>query len=368
MAAALTVIVVASVLYLRANAPSPRVILQGAPPVPELASKYTTRYEFVSPEVGWAAVAQYLDQQRFWIFRTTDGARHWEKRFSGATQQGAPLLLQFFDRDRGFVLLDRVYRTTDGGSHWDVISVPDQAPDFGFVDPDRGWALDLGHVYSTVDGGMTWRTAGIVPGPADYGGKGGLMSLNFRPDGEGWIGATAESPLVYKTIDGGASWTAVQLPPLPSGQPTGKGFPSATPMFHTSVLLSPGNGVVAFDYGDFGDGQAYVSFDAGRTWRPITAPTDRWFSDGLSFVDARHWWWASSGSLFTTSDAGQSWTYVVTTSPDQMSDWGLGLATPIDARHGWCVTTAPGRTAGSGLAMSSDGGRHWSPANVPKPG
>jgi hypothetical protein len=72
------------------------------------------------------------------------------------------------------------------------------------------------------------------------------------------------------------------------------------------------------------------------------------------------------GALFKSSDAGASWKQVSL----QIDDWDY-LPQVIDAKHAWAQMVAPFPQAnafnGTGLAITSDGGLHWSPVNVPNP-
>jgi photosystem II stability/assembly factor-like uncharacterized protein len=364
IAAALTAIVVAGLLYLRATEPPPRVILRSGPPIPQLGSGFRVDYDFVTPRDGWAVVAKYVGVSEFWIYRTTDGAQHWVREFSGPITQGAPVSIQFFDRVHGIAQLDRVYRTEDGGSHWTRISVPDDSPDLVFVNPSLGWALDARQLYTTVDGGLTWQTGGLIPQAFLNTGKGGAFGpLQFRATGEGWAGATADQPTVYTTADGGKTWRPIVLRAFPRPPVAGKPY-----FTETFVGLVPG-GVLAMASDDFGNGRAYASFDGGRSWRSIQLPP-RIDQGGGSFslVETRLWFASSSGLLYRSSDAGTTWISIPTITALTMSNWVLGTIHMIDARQGWAASTLQASTAGSGLAMTSDGGVHWTPVDVPRPG
>jgi hypothetical protein len=89
------------------------------------------------------------------------------------------------------------------------------------------------------------------------------------------------------------------------------------------VYLIPGAGVMAVTT----DGQGIVvgltSFDGGSTWRRLSPPPGETTFDDYVFQDA----WAQMQVVFPN------------TNPPQ----------------------------GTGLAMSSDGGVHWKPVNVPNP-
>ncbi len=375
IAAALAVIVVAGLLYLRANVPTSSAV-HGAPSVPIVSGQYSVGYDFISPSLGWAVVMQRQNSPTFWVYETTDGARSWAKRFTGHVAQGEPATVHFFDRDHGIFYAGVLYRTSDGGAHWSAISLPEGTPSFVFASATRGWAVafepdpaSTAHLYSTVDGGLFWNR--LEPGSYPWA-EGGTPNLDFRADGEGWTGADGAGPTVYSTRDGGASWRAIALPVAqPSGvtptPPSGKGFPLG---YHTSVVLLPGNGVIA-QVADYSGavGGAFTSFDHGQSWRLIPPPPAPAELADLSFVDSRHWWASRWDILFKTSDAGQTWTPVHTVPPDIPGDWTFGPAHVIDSGHAWLqMTSANRRNGASGLEMTSDGGVHWVAANVPEPG
>jgi BNR/Asp-box repeat len=360
--AALTVIVVAGFLYLRATAPQPSPIL-GASPVPQIGSQYRVDYNFTSAKTGWAAVAQYTELlPRFWIYRTTDGARTWQEQFHGSTIQGAPLSLQFFDANHGILVVDRVYRTDDGGGHWSVISLPDGTPVFGFASGRRGWAVDGAQLYVTDDGGLTWQAKSQVPGSHFAAGNAGPGSIQFSAGGEGWEGTTADQPTVYVSNDNGTTWRPVALPPFPSLATAGKPL-----FFETSIQLIPDGGVIAVAHDDFGRDMNFSSHDHGRTWQAIELPSAsiRFFT----FVGARHWFASFQNVLYETRDGGLTWDSVRMSVSLGIIDWTLGSARMIDATHGWAVITSPAsRDASSGLVMTSDGGMNWTTVSVPRPG
>jgi len=374
IAAALTVIVVAGLIYLRPAAPASAVV-KGPPTVPIVPALYSVSYDFISPSVGWAVAVERQGSPRVWVYQTTDGARTWQGRFTGHDAMGGSATIHFFDRDHGLLYAGVLYRTNDGGAHWSVISLPEGTPNFVFASATRGWAVvsefdqqATTHLYSTVDGGLFWHRVDSSPPPgAALWGRALPMTLGFRSDGEGWTGTEESSPTVYSTRDGGGSWRAIALPMPARVTPTpgGKGFFG----YNTFVVLLPVNGVVAQVGDGFGNTWMFTSFDRGQSWRSISPPPSPAELSDLSFVDSRHWWASRWDNLFKTSDAGQTWTPVATVTPDISGDWTFGPAQVIDAKHAWLVMSSVNRrNAATGLMMTSDGGLNWTAANVPKPG
>jgi len=371
MTAALTVIVVSGLLYLRSAGPSP-ANYAGPARLSQLAGRYWPDFYFVTPSLGWAAIAQ-MDSDRVWVFRTTDGSSHWQMQFVTTEPSPRAPMIRFFDTGNGYLFTWRLYRTSDGGAHWETISLPDATEDFALASPRRGWAVDNAaappSLYATTDGGLTWHLVGEAPAPL-YGK--GFRGYDFRPSGEGWAGVQAGTPTVYATFDGGASWRPIGLPPPPQPipQPVGKGYPSV-PTYVTAILLTPGNGVVVDELEDFGGESFFVTRDRGATWNPVSGPPPPATFRDITFIDSRQWWASRFGVLFKSSDAGRTWR-PVTTVIDIPGDWTAGSAHGIDSRHAWLLLTAqisPAvRIQARMLLMSSDGGLHWGPVNVPQPG
>jgi photosystem II stability/assembly factor-like uncharacterized protein len=68
----------------------------------------------------------------------------------------------------------------------------------------------------------------------------------------------------------------------------------------------------------------------------------------------------SANALFKSADAGRSWRQAATIQPGlQFSEAGI-----LDSTHAWASMFAVG---GYGLALTHDGGLHWTLARVPAP-
>jgi photosystem II stability/assembly factor-like uncharacterized protein len=78
----------------------------------------------------------------------------------------------------------------------------------------------------------------------------------------------------------------------------------------------------------------------------------------VAYQDGVHWWVIDGTVLLKSSDAGQTWTQVTDTLPD----WHY-LPHVLDSKHAWAdLATA----VGGGLALTNDGGLHWTRATVPQ--
>ena len=409
MVLAVTVIVVASVVYLRPNPPS-----KAKTPSPTLSLLPVSRlvddvsYDFITPSMGWALVATTTGilgnpnccaarPEPFSVFRTVDSAKHWLKQLTGS--RGVPVgvaphsVVKFFDKSNGYVvvpgLTDLVYRTTDGGAHWHSVVLPGPpGAVISFSDPSNGWVLvsasltnQTVNLYGTSDGGSTWLR--LPDPPPDvcipvsaacallaFGGDSvrqipaldGLgpamarrAAITFREASEGWIGGRGDPlPHVYSSSNGGRSWNRHDLPIPQYGLASGA---------IASVHLLPGTGVVASL--DEGNGPDYplTSFDGGASWTFVTRPPayGQAFTGFISFQDAFNWWDTDGSALFTSSNAGRTWSL----STQVLA--GLFFCQFLDAKHAWGLFLGTATAPGQGLASTADGGLHWTQASVPDP-
>jgi photosystem II stability/assembly factor-like uncharacterized protein len=366
IAAALASIIVATFLYLRAATPTaPSAEL---PPATPTLSGYSAAYDFVTASTGWALVTR---ERQYWIFRTVDGARHWQMQDTGQVAYGEPVV-HFVDRTHGEIAFFggelRMYQTSDAGVHWRPLVVPGEAFAVTFADATNGWALTwnpaaraLQLLYSG-DGGETW-TERVWPAGAYWVGRGGIGALAFKAGGQGWIGGDGAEPRLLGTVDGGSSWrsTRVEIPPGALSA-----LPEGTQVFITQLTLMPQRGIFAVVSDLTGDLIGLTSMDSGQTWRTLApAPEPTRYAD-ISFADDTHWWASRYGYLFKTSDGGQTW-QPVGVKP-LLADWNYQPAHAIDSMHAWSQMISTAHSTDSALAMTSDGGVTWTSMNVPRPG
>jgi photosystem II stability/assembly factor-like uncharacterized protein len=363
VALSLVVIAAAGVAYLHSTSPAQsRTAPQPVNPqaVQGLANAFA--YDFVTPSVGWAVAGTMSPTKLsgpFWVFRTGDGARHWQKQVAGQTTFVFDTIdtLQMLDKSNGFVVAGeplKLYRTTDGGIRWTTLELPTQDVVLPiFPSPREGWLeatsastppTYLGpHLYATIDAGDSW--ARLPDPPVD------LARVAFRTTSEVWAGAQGtDQPKAYTSEDGGHSWKEHQLP-TPPGR-------TGTENYSTNVVILPGGGVVvSVSYVSANYGLA--SFDGGASWTYTNLPPGTPAGTGPSygFQDSVHWWAVEGNVLYKSSDAGQSWTRVADAIPS-----GLNFLRVFDARTAWARLNP---SLSSGLALTSDGGLHWTPANAP---
>jgi photosystem II stability/assembly factor-like uncharacterized protein len=364
--AAVAIIAGAGVWALLPGAPTSTPI---GPDVPAafrtMSGPYSATYDFITPSLGWALVVDYTTlSTRFFVFKTTDRATHWQKQYVGQAE-GDVTHLHFFDARNGFLYAGLAYRSTDGGDHWQRVGVPGRDVSVTFASPTRGWAevFDLEpspRLYSTVDGGQTWTQVGAAPPSSELlqpVAEGGQTS-GFRASGEGWLGAIHQpAPTVFVTADGGATWQTILLYAT-----------FGIDYYDAMVSLIPDTAVVAFLSDDSGRPLgASISSDGGASWTGLAFPPVGGVSSGeLTFVDGDHWWLFDSGSVYTTDDAGRSWLYLHDIAFLSTS-WRSISARAIDQKHAWWALTSTANSEIGALAMTSDGGEHWEMVNAPQP-
>src|SRR2546430_5319624 len=124
IAGSLAAVVVASLIYLHPALPSlpkpPAAPLSSSPAT--IPAAYSHQYDFISPTTGWALLVGTSPPTRFYVYRTTDGAKHWTMQLSADAAIPGFGEVQFFDSQWGVIgIWSPVlpYRTSRGRSPWD---------------------------------------------------------------------------------------------------------------------------------------------------------------------------------------------------------------------------------------------------------
>lgn len=374
-AVAITAVVVAGALYLRPGSSAVTIGYPSPFAVPTLSAQYSVDFDFITPSLGWALIAQPLPTSSdFWVYRTTDGATHWQKQVGASAADQIPTF-HFFDRSNGIVMTGpaSALRTGDGGTTWTHLELPATTVVYSFADPLHAWAVTAtdpagtdDRLMTSADGGTTWMAA-TWPAVGQVGGK-GWGHPDFRPDGEGWLGSTGTQATVLLTTDNGRTWNPMTIPGAPVAGAPPPGVKQYPLEIVTQVELLPGRGVLAIVIDPGGNLAAYVTFDAGSTWRAISAPPNPMQFADIAFLDSRHWWAMRFGSLFKTPDAGVTWKE--TKVAPLLENWRYEPVHVIDPTHAWSMMYSSGFGVAGGLALSmtADGGASWHTVNLPQPG
>jgi photosystem II stability/assembly factor-like uncharacterized protein len=283
------------------------------------------------------------------LYRTTDGGRSWTDVAGGAGQPADGLML--FKLAQSPVDARRVY----------VLAIPRTGR--------PGDAKAPPGLYTSADAGKTWRLASpetalpthtiftIGTGSAS---AGQLFTL---------VPSLAERGL-YTSDDFGAHWRA--LPPLPDSHPTG-------------VLGDPNRpGRILLWSGSTG---LYSSDDGGQTWSQAAGTQDGIFSVSVAGPniyasgDAGMFVSTDDGAHFTLVDKTDNFSSVVASAADPSRAYalaGTAVYTTADAGHTWTptgpTTSHPGNVTADpsaaahafvsfsypvGVEVTSDDGAHW---------
>jgi len=337
--------------------------------LPRIDSPQLNQFYFINENDGWGMTAAN-------VVRTNDGGVTWYNVTPLDVGQVGYASFVFNSAKEAFFLLPNVdytsgtlYRTTNGGVTWITIPVPFAYASMQFLDSNNGFALaalgagagsEAVALYKTGDGGMNWTLFFINdPSKDEYNDSlplGGMKSgFSFLNASRGWVGGSVPVDnyiYLYATQNGGATWIETKLA-LPAGYEmaqTGNDAPQffsdteGTLLVHMTLPSEPGLVTVAyrttdggfnwtpgqviprgrpaefFSFNDgvaWGDGQFYVTRDAGQTWGAII-PNEN-FSDRLvsfQFVNALTGWaltdsTGSDPSLYKTTDGGATWTLII---------------------------------------------------------
>jgi photosystem II stability/assembly factor-like uncharacterized protein len=253
-------------------------------------------------------------------------------------------------------------RTTDGGANWSAATVPDAANlDFrGVVAMDADTALLMSsgpaeqgqaRIFKTRDGGQSWKqvfqseTKGVF-----------LDAIAFwdRQHGIALSDPVGGKFVIFTSDDGGDTW-----------KPTAEAMPSALPKegafaASNSCLVVVGAGDAWFATGG-GVARVFHSRDFGSTWTvattPVKADTASSGIFSLSFRDPRNGAAvggdyqtpaAAVANIAVTSDGGRIWKPAE--APLYLS--AVAIVAGTSGKELIAVGSA-------GWAQSSDGGRHW---------
>ncbi len=325
-----------------------------------------------SPDVQ---VLQMLDANNGWalsgagVLRTSDGGTTWHDA-TPAGISSRPAFGFFLDEATAWVIFSgadptsgTLYHTADGGVNWTSSQIPFGEGSIQFIDPLHGWALaSLGYalshqavsIYRTDDAGVTWtqvftddptasNTSDTLPFAGD---KSGLTALDLD---HAWVAGSepvSDFIYLYTTQDGGKTWSS-QNPPLPAG------FAGAMTNANPPYFFNANEGVLPVGiYANTSAMVLYVTQNGGKNWS-AAAPAP--INGHVSLASPADFFvWDGGPSLYSSQDAGKTWSTVQTNVnfPNELVSFQF-----IDPSTGWAVTGDA--NSHYGLYQTTDGGAVW---------
>jgi photosystem II stability/assembly factor-like uncharacterized protein len=312
------------------------------------------------------------------VWRTTDGGITWvplfEKQSTSsigaiAVSEANPSVIYVGSGEaciRGNISYgDGVYKSTDGGKSWKNLGLKDTRHIARVLvhprNPDLVYVAALGHAYGpntergvfrSSDGGKTWEKVLYRDD------KTGAIDLTFDPHNPNVLYAalyqvvrtpwslTSGGPGsgLYKSVDGGTTWKPID----------GKGFPKGI-LGRIGVAVSGADSNRVYALVEAEKGGLFTSDDAGETWTRTNDDqrlTQRaWYFTHI-FADPKSvdTLYVLNTGLFRSTDGGKSLTL---------------LPAPHGDHHGlWIDPTNPQRMINGndgGATITVDGGKSWSP-------
>ncbi|HXU75717.1 MAG TPA: immunoglobulin domain-containing protein [Methylomirabilota bacterium] len=272
-----------------------------------------------------------------------------------------------------------IYKTVDGGNTWsNVLSRP--ATHFrclGFASATRGWAGNLGPgsydgavtdtnvLYETFDGGLSWTNR---PGFAEKGMR-GLCSLHiFDSQHIFGVGRVRGPAFFIKTANGGANWTVTNL--------TAAGVMGGMMDVYFKDLQ---NGfVVGMNTNTYADGCASNYYgriakttDGGETWTPVATTTIpccyfwkmSWPTPTVGYASLQQNASGSTLIFYKTTDGGNTWvSNGIPYSAIGVSSFywqGVGF---VSENEGWAGGDSSTSPYANNFLHTTNGGASWQPA------
>ena len=261
-----------------------------------------------------------------------------------------------------------LHRTTDGGLTWTTFTVPFSRGDINFVDAENGWMLaDLGvgagsnavAVYQTTTGGAVWdRSYTNDPNDGDAGNtlplgglKSGLVPLDMdRAWVTGVIYASGEVYL-HRSDDGGRTWDPVTVELPPGAENYELGIDDDQMKF-----VSNDNGYIVLRMSGASIQTAvYTTGDAGNSW--TLTPTIIGGAGPSSFLTEQEAVMYNGKQFYVTRDAARTWE---TVTPDIAFGETFADMEFVNTLSGWVITLDPANNHRS-LYRTHDGGSTWLP-------
>jgi len=271
----------------------------------------TWTYQYTFPEIYRINAVTFTDSLQGWAVGSLD--------FAGSEKVGVILHTE----DGGNTWTEQVRDTTYSWLN-DIVVTPDT----------MGWAVGLYQCFETRDGGISWNRVSRAHFQCEqYTGLSDMQSVALWPPATGVIVGTEN--IIASTLDGGQTWNCQEFIPTDGWLDTlhtvqfltadtliatGMGGVVGTvdgglhwEMRHTEYLNYHRSAIIAPHLGWVISRRSYLlrSRDAGITWEDLGQVfTDYTISvRDIAFSDSLLGWICTSdGSIWETTDGGETWT------------------------------------------------------------
>jgi len=341
------------------------------------------------------------------LYETTDAGTNWSDIYAGHyTRFSFPTSsVAYLGGSSG-----SVSRTTNGGSTFTDVSIPSTADiaSLAFISSTQGLATTGGDIFGTQDAGSTWQNQTLPLNTAAIAvvGYRGATPFAVTTDGSflyynptslptGTPTAASSTPMATTSATStvAATGTSTPTPSVPTStgtMPSGSVTPTMTVSAQPSVsptTIASGTGTIVPTVTSTPTPSATFRPTLTATPLPIAtststpvptrtatatsapptvtpAPLDRaWvvesnigsseykYINDTTFIDARNGWAVGNGGvIYVTHDGGQTWSFELSGTTDNLQRIMF-----TDAQHGFAV-------GGQTLLLSTDGGQSWHPS------
>jgi photosystem II stability/assembly factor-like uncharacterized protein len=273
------------------------------------------------------------------LFSTKDGGHTWTEATNLPYKEGAAFAGMFYCKTIGLDTIYAIswdnmfYKTQNGGVSWDTVhiatgSTTDYFEGGFFLDDKNGWVVGPNQsIVHTSDAGQSWE---LQLGNRDSTDENNnyFSEVTFIDKNLGYASAFGN---LYKTTDGGKQWVGLG-DVIGTGRKIYVGFANAE------------NGFAS-------DGTNLYHTTDGESWNNLNTNSREQINAGIVLSDKKLLAVASSGSVFTTTNAGLSWQ----NAPSRTTKGLRGVT--LSANQLISVGNA------GTILLSKDEGKNWSVQN-----
>ncbi|OGI14094.1 MAG: hypothetical protein A3E38_02090 [Candidatus Moranbacteria bacterium RIFCSPHIGHO2_12_FULL_54_9] len=239
-----------------------------------------------------------------------------------------------------------IFKTTDGAEHWEQITFPPLKVYGLAIDHSNGDRLyasgvynEISKMYRTDDAGKNWKEIYTEPGKGTV-----ITTIGSNPDTPNVLYAGTSAGVVIKSVDSGDSWKNISIA---KGPVTGVFFDSGAPNLVRLFIFGQGM-AVSNDGGQGWDdytSQKLAGFGTSASPKSITAVIADPVYPGLLYAGAQN-------GLFRSRDGGKAWEAINIIESSRKFPIRAIAINPHSSEE---IAYA----AGAAFYKSSDGGVNW---------